>query len=99
MAPVGGVGPHGTAFLTRVENTVSGDLRGWPRRTAVLRFRSKLVFELMRFISHQLRAVEDMPPDGEFDPSSFYPPLEAPRSEPVQPKGWDEPFDTDDDME
>ena len=70
--PWGGVGPHGAAFLTRVENTVFADLRGCPRRTAVLRFRSRLVFQLMKFISQQLRAVEDMPPTGvDFDPSAF----------------------------
>ena len=27
--PWGGVGPHGAAFLTRIEKAVFGDLRGW----------------------------------------------------------------------
>ena len=95
--PWGGVGPHGAAFLTRVENSVFADLRGWPRRTAVLRFRSQLVFQLMKFVASQLRAIEDIAPvEPEFDPSSYFPRQERGASAPL-PKRWDEPFDSYDD--
>ena len=63
--PWGGVGPHGAAFLSRVEKAVFGDLKGWPRRQAVLKFRASLVFRLMRHVTQQLRAHEDVSLDDQ----------------------------------
>ena len=60
--------------MSRIENAVFADLRGWPRRNATLLFRSKLVFQLMRFVAQQLRAAEDAQLEGEqFDQSMFSP--------------------------
>ena len=95
--PWGGVGPHGAAFLSRVEKAVFGDLRGWPRRHAVLHFRSQVVFQLMRFIAHQLRAHEDMAMDaGEIDRSADVPAIPSEEQRPL-PTRWDEPWDSDED--
>ena len=95
--PWGGVGPHGAAFLSRVEKSAFGDLRGWPRRNAVLHFRSKLVFQLMRFVAHQLRAHEDVCLEsGDTDRSADHPPIMSKELR-VEPARWDEPWDSDDD--
>ena len=97
--PWGGVGPKGAAFLTRVENSVFADLRGWPRRNAVLHFRSRLVFELIRFVAHQLRAHEDVAPDLVIDRADDHPPLAASDPGQVDCPRWDQPWDSDSDME
>ena len=96
--PWGGVGPHGAAFLSRVEKTAFGDLRGWPRRNAVLHFRAQLVFQLMKFVAHQLRAHEDVCLEGcDADRSADHPPIENLEEERTEPARWDEPWDSDDD--
>ena len=97
--PWGGVGPHGAAFLTRVEKTVFGDLQGWPRRHAVLYFRSQFVFHLIKFVAHQLRAHEDVLPDKveidmSADQAAIPPEIASPPKEQMR---WDEPWDSDDD--
>ena len=82
-----------------MEKSAFGDLRGWPRRHAVLHFRAQLVFQLMKFVAHQLRAHEDMCV-GEcvIDQSADIPPIasEEPRAEPAC---WDEPWDLDEDTQ
>ena len=93
------MGPRGAAFLTRVENTVFADLKGWPRRNAVLHFRSRLVFHLVRFVAHQLRAYEDVAPDQEFDVGEDQPPLIGNTPQPETVPKWDKPWDSDSDME
>ena len=89
--PWGGVGPHGAAFLSKVESATFGDLRGWPRRNAVLKFRSKLVFSLVRSVAHQLRAHEDVVLDCEIDRSEDHPPIERGYPPPQGAIRWDEP--------
>lgn len=55
----GGVGPYGSAMLTRLEGVIAGDLQGWPKIHLVNAFRRKLTFALMGFVAKQLRAAED----------------------------------------
>ena len=97
MAPVGRSGPTRSSLFDESGKSGFWDLRGWPSRHAVLHFRLQLVFQLMRFIAHQLRAHEDMVQDvGEIDHSADIPPIPSEEQSPL-PARWDEPWDSDDD--
>ena len=55
----GGVGPHGAALLSRIEDEIAGDLQGWPRIRAVSEFRRELSFALMAYVAKQLRGADE----------------------------------------
>ena len=96
-----GVGwaPHGAAFLSRVDETVFGDLRGWPRRIATMRLRARLAFHLMKFIALQLRACEDIiPTNPDIDPSEPFPSLHGDVTH-QEARNWDLPMDSDEESE
>ena len=94
--PWGGVGPHAAAFLSRVEQAAFGDLRGWPRRLAVMHLRSTLTFNLMRSVAHQLRAADDVSQVlNDVDLTEAYPSLTNQTHQPCRPRQWDEPLDSD----
>ena len=53
----GGVGPHASAFLQRVQKAVGGELQGWARIQKLAQFRQRLSFSVMSFVGQQLLAM------------------------------------------
>lgn len=90
--PWGGVGPHGSAMIGRLEKVIAGDLQGWPKRNAIGAFRKRLTFALMAFVAKQLKAAEDARQHIPLHPDQFAAP-NGPVFSPAELNVWDEEQD------
>jgi hypothetical protein len=85
-----GVGPHGSAFLARLEKQIAGDKQGWSRITCLQEFRASLAFPLVRFIARQLRASDDAMPMVEEEDVAGPPFRGGPVFGDAELRGWEE---------